>query len=280
MNKKTLILGRGFIGKRLQEAFKCNISAKKISSFKDAQDEIDKYRPKIIINCIGHVGRNVDDCEKDKDLTLIANTFVPIILAEIALRNKIKLVHISSGCIYQYNYLEDTPIKEQNLPDFFDLFYSRSKIYAERALEVLCHKFNFLIVRPRVPLDNRPHPRNLLTKLINYKRVIDIPNSITYIPDFINALKHLIKINARGIYNIVNKGALRYPELLDIYKKYVPDFEYEVIDYKELNLTRTNIILSTQKLEKTGFKVRDIYEVLEECICSYIGTVPITAKSK
>lgn len=270
MENRILILGKGFIGEKLQETLNCKILAGRILSFKDAQDIVKKHKPKIIINCIGHIGRNVDDCEKDLDKTLIANTFVPIMLSEVAIRNKIKLIHISSGCIYKFDYRKDKPIKEENLPDFFDLFYSRSKIYAERALEVLCHKFNFLIVKPRVPLDNRPHLRNLLTKLINYKKVIDIPNSITYIPDFINALKHLIKINARGIYNVVNKGTLRYPELLDIYKRYVPEFEYEIIDYKELNLTRTNIILSTQKLERTGFKIRDIHEVLKECVKSYL----------
>lgn len=258
------------MGKRLQEVLNCNITNRKIYSFKDAQKQINKFKPKVIINCIGYIGRNVDECELNKDKTLLANTFAPIILAEVALRNKIKLVHISTGCIYNFNYSKDRPIKEDRIPDFFDLFYSRSKICSERALEVLCHKFNILIVRPRVPLDNRPHPKNLLTKLINYKKVIDIPNSITYIPDFIKALKHLIKINAKGIYNVVNKGALKYPELFEVYKKYVPNFEYKVIKFKELNLVRTNLILSTQKLEKTGFEIRDIHEVLEECVKNYL----------
>jgi dTDP-4-dehydrorhamnose reductase len=270
MKHKILILGKGFIGRRLQEAFKCNISGRKIYSFKDAQEEIKKYNPKIIINCIGYIGRNVDDCEKDLDKTLLTNTFIPIILAEVALRNKIKLVHISSGCIYNFDYAKDRPIKETKVPDFFDLFYSRSKIYSERALEILCRRFNILIVRARIPLDNQPHPKNLLTKLVNYKRVINVANSVTYLPDFINALRHLIKINAKGIYNVVNKGSLRYPDLLDVYKKYVPDFKYKIIKFKELNLVRTNLLLSTQKLEKTGFKMRNIKEVLEECVKKYL----------
>jgi len=271
MKNKILIFGKGFIGERLQGELNCNISSKKIYSFKDAEEEIKRHNPKIIINCVGHTGkRNVDDCELNKDKTLSANVFVPITLAEVALRNKIKLVHISSGCIYHYDYSKDKPIREDRTPDFFDLFYSRSKIYTERVLEVLCDKFNILIVRIRMPLDNRPHPRNILTKLINYKKIIDIPNSITYIPDFIKALQHLIKINAKGIFNVVNKGALRYPVLLEIYKRYVPDFEYEVINYKELNLVRTNLILSTKKLEKTGYKIRDINSVLEECVIEYL----------
>ncbi|MDD4894342.1 MAG: hypothetical protein PHW54_03410, partial [Candidatus Omnitrophica bacterium] len=82
--------------------------------------------------------------------------------------------------------------------------------------------------------------------------------------------KHLIKINAAGIYNIANKGGLRYPQLMDVYRQYRPDFAYKVIDYKKLHMVRTNLVLSTKKLENTGFKVRNIHEVLEECVKSYL----------
>lgn len=270
MKDRLLILGKGFIGEKLQEAFNCKASGQRIHTFSDAQKLINKFRPKIIINCIGHVGRNVDDCELDIDNTLLANTFVPLILAEAALRNKIKLVHISSGCIYSFDYKKDKAISEEKTPDFFDLFYSRSKIYSERVLETLCHKFNILIIRIRIPLDTRPHPRNLLTKLINYKKVINVPNSVTYIPDFVKALEHLVKIDTRGIYNVVNKGALNYSVLMEIYKKYVPEFEYKIVDFKKLGLVRTNLVLSTKKLEKTGFKMRNIKAVLEECVGAYL----------
>jgi 3,5-epimerase/4-reductase len=271
MTNKILILGRGFIGNRLQEELGCRLSDRKIHSYQDAEEEIKRFRPEVIINCIGHIGMNVDDCEKDLDKSLTANTFVPVILAEAALRQNVRLVHISSGCIYHYDYSKDSPIDENKIPDFFELFYSRTKIYAERALSVLSKKYPILIVRLRVPLDKRPHPRNLLTKLINYKKVIDIPNSVTYIPDFINALSHLIKIDTRGIYNIVNRGGLRYQELMEIYKRYAPGFKYELIELKKLNRVRTNLILSTDKLEQSGFKVRSIQEVLEECVREYVN---------
>jgi dTDP-4-dehydrorhamnose reductase len=270
MNHKILILGKGFIGSRLKEEFSCEISGTDIASFKDAQKLVNKFKPEIIINCIGHVGKNVDDCELDIDKTLISNTFVPLMLGEIAVRNNIRLVHLSSGCIYRFDYAKDAPIDEEKAPDFFELFYSRTKIYAEHGLKALSRDYPVLIVRPRIPLDGRPHPRNLLTKLIGFKRVIDVPNSVTYLPDFIRALKHLIEIKAVGIYNVVNKGALKYPELLDIYKKRVTDFNYQVIGRKDLNLVRTDLILSTKKLESAGFIMPDIHEVLEECVRNYL----------
>lgn len=271
MNKGNfLIVGNGYFASRIHEEIGGEISDKKIFSFQDIEKEIKKFQPQTIINCIGYIGRNVDDCELDRDKTLTANTFVPMILGEACFRHKIKLVHISTGCIYYYDYVKDKPIDEERPPDFFDLYYSRSKIYAEEALKFLAKRSSILILRPRVPLDNRPTPKNLLTKLIASKKVIDLANSVVYIPDFIRALQHLIKIDAQGIYNVVNKNPLRYPELMEVYKKYVPGFKYEIIDYRKLNLVRTNLVLSTEKLEKTGFKLRDIHEVLEECVQAYL----------
>ena len=271
MKNKILILGKGFIGKRVGEALGGSFCEKEITSFKDAEEAIEKYHPRILINGIGFTGlKNVDGCEQNIDQALLANTFVPIMLAEVAFRKKIKLIHISSGCIFHYDYKKDKPWCEDKTPDFFDLFYSRTKIYAERALEVLSRSRDILILRIRIPLDDRPHPRNILTKLLNYKKVIDLPNSVTYLPDFIKVLQHLIKIEARGIYNVVNKGPLRYPELLEAYRRYVPNFTYKVIDYKKLNLVRTNLLLSTRKLEKTGFCVRPIRKVFKECIENYL----------
>lgn len=271
MKNKILVFGKGYMGRRLAEAFAAPVSDRRIRTFCDAEDEVARHDPCVIINCIGHTGgKNVDGCEEDKDKTLAANTFVPILLAEAALRHKVKFVHISSGCIYRFDYKRDKPISEEKVPDFFDLFYSRTKIYAERALDVLAAPYGILIARIRIPLDNRPHPRNILTKLLGFKKVISPPNSVTYIPDFIQALKHLIKTDARGIYNVVNRGGLRYPDLLDVYKKYVPDFKYEIIDYRKLGLVRTNLVMSAQKLQRRGFKIRPISEVLEECVKAYL----------
>jgi 3,5-epimerase/4-reductase len=271
MSDKILILGPGYIGSRLKEELNAETSSKIFASFSEAEEEVKKFNPKVIINCIGYTGRNVDECELNKDLTLSANTFIPIILGEVALRNNIKLVHISSGCIFNYDYDLDKPINEEKIPDFLELYYSRTKIYSELALGALLPKYPFLITRIRIPLDDRPSPKNLINKLTTYKKVIDRPNSVTYIPDFVRALKHLLGIDARGIYNIVNKGGLRYPELMDVYKKYSPDFKYETIKFPKLHLMRTNLILSTRKLEQSGFKVRDVHDILEECVRGYLG---------
>ena len=274
MNKDTLILGKGFVGGYLQNYLDCRAINMPINSYEDAAKIIKRHNPKVVINCIGITGkRSVDDCESDIGGVLLANSFIPIMLAEVCLRNNIKLVHISSGCLFNFDYKKDKPIKEGCEDYFFKLFYSRSKIYSGRAIEVLTRDYNILIVRIRVPLLDASHPKNLLDKLIKYGRVIDIPNSVTYIPDLACAVKYLISIDARGVYNVAVKGGLHYPELMKIYQRYVPSFKFETITQKKLGLIRTDLILSTAKLERTGFRVRNVNSILEECVKGYIQDV-------
>jgi len=271
MDKNILIIGAGYLGKRLGQELNCPATGKKIHTFNDVYSLIKKYKPKVIINAIGHTGvGNVDGCEKALDKTLHANSYIPLLLAEVCMRKKIKYVHISSGCIYHYNYTKQTPIKETRAPDYYDLFYSRSKIYAENVLEKLSKNEDILITRIRIPLDDRKHAKNLLTKVLTFNKIINVPNSITYIPDFIKALKFLITKNKRGIYNVVLKGGLYYPDLLKVYGKYAKLHAYSLIKLKNLRMKRTNLILSTRKLEKSGFKVRKVKDVLNECVQAYL----------
>jgi len=271
MNRKILVLGKGFIGKRIARFLDCSIFGGKIYTYEGIRKVISIYNPEVIINCIGSTGKkNVDDCEIDKDKTLNANVFVPLIIAEACFRKNIKLVHISSGCIYHYDYEKNIPLTEEDEPDFYELFYSRTKVYSEKSLLWLSKKANILITRIRIPLDDRPHPKNILDKLLKYKKIIDIPNSITYIPDFLKILKTLIERDEKGLFNIVCKTPLRYPMLLDEFKKYRP-FDYEIIPLSALKSVRTNLILSTSKLESLGIKVRKSEEVIPECVKNYLS---------
>ena len=105
MSKDTLIVGKGFMGERLAEAWGCSLSERRILTLSDAEEELAFFSPRVLVNCIGFTGyKNVDDCEQDKDKTLSSNVFVPLMLAEAAIRRGVKFVHISSGCIYHYDY--------------------------------------------------------------------------------------------------------------------------------------------------------------------------------
>ena len=266
-----LIFGNGFIGARLRKAYNCALSTIRLSSLNEAIAEIEKYKPDVVINCIGFTGgANVDGCEKEKQKTMDLNVFIPIILSEACFRTGVKFVHISSGCIYHFQK-GSLPIDETVEPDFFDLFYSRSKIYAERALNE-----NDLIIRIRIPLDYYPHPHNILTKLLTFDRILNSANSITYLPDLIKAVEYLIEIRASGIYNVVNEGPLYYIDLLSLYNLHSQSpHKYIGISYEELGLVRTNIILSVKKLLLSGFYIRSISEAIRDCVTKYVDAEPV-----
>jgi len=151
---------------------------------------------------------SVDDCELDKDATLSSNCFVPLILAEAALRNNIKLVHISSGCIYHYDYSKRKPITEDEPPDFFDLFYSRTKIYAERALEILSKSYNILSSESAYLWMTGLIPKMSLIKSSGIKKSSTAEFGDLY-SGFYQGFEASRHYGRSRIYNVVNNGGVK-----------------------------------------------------------------------
>ena len=262
---KIIILGNGYIANRIKDyGIDATIVDRQIMFVDNVVDILKEHKPDVVINAIGYVGDlNTMDCEQYPNRTLLSNTCVPILIFEACLKQHVKMVHISSACLFDYNYDNQFPIAEQAMPDWYKLLYARSKIYSDQALYPFAFSKKLLMIRLRIPLDKKRHNRNLLDKLIRYKKVIDLPNSVTYMPDFVAALKHLIAEDATGVYNVMSKGSLFYPDLMNEYKKYDPDFEFEVIDGNELR--RTNILLDISKLTRL-YEMPNINDRIKECV--------------
>jgi len=279
--KKYLILGKGWIGSRIHKCLRADISESKIYGLKDVVNAIEKYEPEVIINAIGKTGfPNVDWCETHKQETLFGNVTVPLLLAEACETEGIQLVHIGTGCIYdnfssnKQVYYVDRYFSEKDTPNFFGSYYSRTKYYVEQLLK----EFKVLQLRIRMPFDVYEHQKNLFSKLTKYDKLIELSNSMTYIPMFIEALDHLIHADATGIYNIVCNGGITHPELMDLYEKIMnKEVHYDVITIKELHevtqAKRSNCLLSPTKLEKSGFKVLDIYDAVQDGLKKYKSNV-------
>ena len=268
---KYLIFGKGYLGNKFAQYFKDSvISDQRINSSSDAEKEITKHNPEVVINCIGRTGTpNVDWCEDHKIETMKGNVTVPLMILEACQSTGKYMVHIGSGCIYN----GDNGGKgwtEEDEPNFFGSFYSRTKIYSEKMLK----EFPVLQLRIRIPMDDIPHSKNIIDKIIKFEKVIDVDNSITYLPDLMKISEQLIKLRKTGVYNAVNKGPLRYPYLLDKYKELVdPNKTYETFSledlHSEVKAKRSNCVLSVSKLEKAGIKVRPIQEAVVDCLKKY-----------
>ena len=269
--QKTLILGAGWLGNWFQEKIPdAELSKVRITDERKIDVEIERVRPDIIINCCGKTGNpNIDSLESDPTGTYLANTVGPILLAAKAKEHGIYLVHLSSGCMYEGTN-NDKGFSEEDPPNFYGNVYIRSKILAEQALKDL----GALQLRLRLPLCGRPHPRNLLTKLLNYKKVIQIGNSITVLEDFFPAALALIEKQKTGIYHIVNSGVEYHKDLLDLYRDLVdPKYRYETITMdilkNELETGRSNCLLSNEKLGKEGIEMPDIKDSMEKVVRQY-----------
>jgi len=250
---KYLIFGNGYLGKQFDQALKSSvISSIYIKSEQDVLQEIKKHQPEWIINCAGATGRpNIDWCEDNKEKTFTSNVLMPLMIARACFEKKVKMLHLGSGCVYTGDN-EGKGFSEDDPSNFGGSFYSKTKALSEDMLK----DYNVLQLRLRMPIDNDlDSPRNFIRKILNYKKVINIENSMTIVNDLIHVAEYLMKKNSTGIYNVANPGPMTHKQILDLYKEIVdPKFTYTIISLDQLHemtkAKRSNCILNTKKLEK------------------------------
>lgn len=260
--------GGGWIGSELQKLYP-DAAAPKL----DIADPVavrkifDELKPDIVINAAGKTGRpNVDWCEDHKMETLHANVTGPLVLLEECMKRGIYLVHIGSGCIYD-GFPKPDGFTEEDAPNFTGSFYSLTKAMSDQLLK----PFPVLQLRLRMPFDRVQNPRNLLTKLIKYNKVLDAENSITYMPDFYEALKVLIAKRATGIYNAVNPGVTSPYKIMQMYKELVdPKHSFERMSIADLpgvvKAARSNCVLSPKKILAEGVGLRSVDDAIAEAL--------------
>jgi 3,5-epimerase/4-reductase len=273
-NVHYLIFGNGYLGNRFHEYLpKSIIVNQKINTLEDIRSQVDTFRPKVIIDCVGKTGKpNLDWCESNKEKTFFSNVTIPTLIAEVCKERDIYMIHIGSGSIYEgdnyhcgiYGYNENDISNSRNS------FYSMTKLYSE---SILKYYNNILQIRIHMCVDNIPDPKNLITKLTRYEKIINIPNSITCIPDLMITAKELIDKRETGIYNVVQKGFITHSEIIQMYKELVdPDFVMPIIvSSKDLGtvVPRSGCILNVDKLESRGIKMVDVREAIKDCLIKY-----------
>lgn len=270
MTQRTLIFGNGYIGNKFRKRLDSIIANADITNPKTVAAALNHYKPDVVINCAGKTGTpNVDWCEDHKEETLASNVHGPLNLARICAEQKIYLAHVGSGCVYDGDN-NGKGFCEDDTPNFYGSFYSMTKILSEQALK----NFPVLQLRLRMPLDSVPGPRNFVTKIASYSKVISVPNSISVIDDFLNASAELIKRRKTGIYNVVNFGAITHEEILAMYKEIVnPKHTYERIALTELaaltKAGRSNCVLNTDKLAAEGIHLPEVHDAVRNALHEY-----------
>lgn len=268
---KYLIFGNGYLGNKFAKTLpESIIDPANINDAVAVRAAIEKYRPQAVINCAARTGvPNIDWCEDHKFETFDSNLRGPLNLLAVCQELGQYWVQMGSGCIYQGDN-GGRGWSEDDKPNFDGSYYSKLKGWMNEILR----DFPVLQLRLRMPLDSEPGPRNFITKITNYKKVINEPNSITVIDDLVAAARQLIDQRATGIYNVVNPGVIDHKEILAAYKEIVdPAHTYESISLAELaklaKAPRSNCVLSTQKLTAAGVVLPDIHDRVREVLKEY-----------
>lgn len=237
--------------------------------------ELDRVKPTHVLNAAGCTGRpNVDWCEDNKETTIRSNVIGTLNLTDACFLKGIHVTVFATGCIYQYD--EEHPIGgkgflETDPANFAGSFYSETKAHVE---EIMKYYNNVLILRLRMPVSDDLHPRNFVTKISKYERVVDIPNSNTILTDLLPASILLAEHNEKGIYNFTNPGAISHNEVLTLFRDIVrPEFQWKNFSLEEqakvIKAGRSNCKLDStkliNKLKEYGYEVPEIHEAYKRC---------------
>lgn len=220
--------------------------------------DLERVKPTHVLNSAGVTGRpNVDWCEDHKIETIRANVIGVLNLADICLLKGVHVTNFATGCIFHYDdgkFKQGNGVgfKESDEPNFTGSYYSKTKAMVETLLREYP---NVLTLRVRMPIvGDLTYPRNFITKIIKYDNIIDIPNSMTVLPELLPLAIEMAKRKLTGIMNYTNPGAVSHNEILQMYKDHVdPEFTWSNFSVEEqakvIVAPRSNNLLDTARLE-------------------------------
>ena len=295
---KIAIFGAGWIGKRLQVDLpgvdrrlqEESIDRINITDGRAVRRALRLGKFNVAINAAGKTGRpNVDWCESNRQATYESNVSGALVLASACREAGAHLVHLGSGCIFYGPSPHATSAGDPGWQEIDPAnpasYYSKTKYAADLALGGLP---GVCILRLRMPVGGSPHPRNLLTKLAGYPRVIDVSNSVTVVKDLVEVVRQAAERRLEGIFHATNPGALAHREILQLYRERI-DLAHRAEFIAEGDLVasglavapRSSAILATERLSAVGIHMRPVQEAVSDAIEQYgraLGSVRVSKR--
>ena len=268
---KRLFFGKGKVSNVISKPSDIVLSKSDcdISDNNSVFSVIREYRPDVVINCAAKT--NLEFCQDNKLLSYNSNTLGPANIIDACSKFKAKLIHISSGCLFDGN---DFISYEDTVPAPA-VWYTRTKLWADEYIQNFGYE-NYLILRPRQLISKVSHNSNMITKFSKMKSIkaIDEKNSLTCIEDFGEMIDHLIETDSVGIFNCCNTATITPYDIAIKIKNHINnDLIVEKISYQDLleilPNKRVNTILSCDKLISSGFTPRSATDALDWCLENY-----------
>jgi dTDP-4-dehydrorhamnose reductase len=280
-----LLGGSGYVGQAYQKLFTRlgvefrNLVRKQTDYTNPHQlaETLAETRATFLINAAGYTGKpNVDACEDDKANCVFGNAVLPGSVREACEKTGTPWGHVSSGCIFTGERPDGGGFREEDAPNFsfrsnHCSFYSGTKALGE---EVLGGAADCFIWRLRIPFNELDSPRNYLTKLMRYARLLEAVNSLSQLDEFCRATYECWTRRVPfGTYNVTNPGRVTTREVVDLIRASgVSDQAFEFFaDEAEFMRTaartpRSNCVLDTSKLAHTGIQMTEVHAAIEQAL--------------
>jgi dTDP-4-dehydrorhamnose reductase len=280
-----LLGGRGFIGSAIQNSLRGHRVPFEVVSRCDVDySQLDALvrlirdrRPEFLINAAGFTGRpNVDACEVHRTECLAGNAVLPGVVRMACERTETPWGHVSSGCIYTGKHSDGSGFTELDPPNFSFRqnncsFYSGCKALGEEVLEGAEDCF---IWRLRIPFSAVDCPRNYISKLMRYDRLLDAENSLSSLEEFADAVVCSWKDRIPfGTYNLTNPGSVTTRDVVRMIRRAGlsdKSFEFFASEGQFMDLAakapRSNCVLDVQKALNAGLRLTPIEEALDRAM--------------
>jgi 3,5-epimerase/4-reductase len=286
-DQKWLVFGKnGWIGGQMIEMLKAQgkiffLADSRSENRGDVEAELEKYKPTHVLNAAGVTGRpNVDWCEDHRSETIRANVIGVLNIADLCNVRGIHHLLYATGCIFEYDAthtIGGQGFLETDTPNFHGSYYSHTKAMVE---DMLKEFQTTCVLRVRMPISDDLSPRNFITKIAKYEKVVDVPNSMTVLTEMLPVSLIMSERGLTGVYNFCNPGAISHNECLALYKKHVdPRYTWKNFTLDEqaqiLKAGRSNNTLDHTKLAAAlpDVKINEIHVAMEECMIRMKGNL-------
>ena len=277
----VLLGGSGYVGQALQgglnrKGIEYQSLARRDVDYTDRvqlRDYLRSARAECLINAAGYTGRpNVDACELYKAECLAGNSVLPGSVRSVCEDLKIPWGQISSGCIFTGCPPGKPGFTEQDPPNFSFRqdncsFYSGCKALGE---EVLGDAERCWIWRLRIPFNNIDSPRNYISKMMTYDRLLDATNSLSQLDEFADACIACVQQRCDfGIWNLTNPGEVTTRRVVEMIQSAgLTDREFQFFEsesqFMEIaaRTPRSNCVLDSSKAVAAGLPLSPVDEAL------------------
>ena len=234
-----------------------------------------------LINAAGYTGKpNVDACENDKAACVFGNAVLPGRIREACERAGVPWGHVSSGCIFTGERPGGGGFREEDAPNFsfrtnHCSFYSGTKALGE---EVLAGAQDCFVWRLRIPFNEIDSPRNYLTKVMRYPRLLEAVNSLSQLDEFVRATFECWQKRVPfGTYNVTNPGQVTTREVVDLIRQSgVSNKDFQFFDDEEefmrlaAKTPRSNCVLDTGKLRSVGIEMTEVHAAVAKSLRNWV----------